>query len=281
MPLKSAFAAFRFPGTWVMVAGLTAAQLLIGWLFAFSFTFFIIFWMSGLYVMLTGAGVAVSAYFASKPRLRRRAGLLLALGCLLYLQLALQPENRYGVRPLTEVRGALSATLSYEALPQRLLHQKPEPPYALRTALLHKYRDEMPERSWLISFSYDEGPATLSAFGAESGAEPFSRFYLFNLRNEQIGSNHPNMINARFTDEPRRLMVDIMHDGKDFRYEIPLYYTGPQPLIVPGYSLADPAREASAMVYIHLTDAAQHSRFQQVYYDFLSTIYGPNLITRP
>lgn len=278
MPAPPFLSLLRKPYTWIWIAFIVLVQLLIIRLFAFSFSPPLLLHIPALVAILITAGVAGSAYFAPKPTGRRATGLLLLMLCLLYIQFSLQPENRYGVRPLTEVRGALNAAVNYEALPQQLLNQKPGPPYALRTALLHRYRDEMPQRSWLISFS-GKARADTRSLSTAPQEDTFNRFYLFNLRNEQIGSNHPNMLNARLQANPSRLILDIAHPGGDFRYEIPLYYARPQPIIVSGRAVSDSSLESSAKVYIHLTDAGQHSGFQQLYYRFLNVVYGPGSIT--
>lgn len=266
----------RRPGIWLLLISVMVVQLLINQLFSFAPDVLTLLWMAIILLLLLAGGTLILSYFTNKPAFRRRLGLALTLPFLLYLQLSVQPPNQYGVRPITEVRGAVNATLRYDGLSQQQLNQKPGAPYALRTALLHKYRDEVPEFSWLIGFDYDR-PATLSSSGFQ--AEDVNRFYLFNLRNQQAGSNHPNMINARLQAEPQRFVIDIAHDMADFRYEIPLFYERAQPIPVQGYALSDPSLRATAAVYIHLTDPARHSRFQQLYYRFLNAVYGPNPIT--
>lgn len=275
--LSSVFAARRVsPGGWILISVPAGVQLLILLLFSFELAVLPLLQVAAVLLLTTVLAQALAAYFRPRPPLRRRIGLALSLPALLYLLLQLQPANQYGVRPLTELRGAVNAAFRYEGLSQRLLHQKPEPPYALRTALFHKYRDEMPEHSWLISF-YDEPAATPSAM--QPPEQAFDTFYLFNLRNQRAGTNHPDMLNARLQQNPRRFVIDIAHQSGEYRYEIPMVYEQAQPVLVSGRALSETAGRATAAVYIHLTDPGRHSRFQQVYYRFLNLLYGPNPIS--
>lgn len=261
----------RRPGIWLLFISVMLLQFLFNALFAFEADVLTLLWTLGLMLLLLAGGTALISYFTNKPVLRRRMGLALAVPLLLYLQLWLQPPDQYGVRPITEVRGAVSAALSYEALSQRLLNQKPAAPHARRTALIHKYRDELPQHAWLIGFEADRTPA-VSASITEAEAS-FGRFYVFNMRNDHAATNYPAMINAKLIPEEKHLQIDIAHASGEARYEVPLQYEATQPVILEGSSLSGSHTSPRAAVYIQFVHPEQHSRFQYYYYRLLNLMF--------
>lgn len=206
-------------------------------------------------LLFTSAAAWLSHYFSGKKH--ATAGRILAIFSILYLQLITMPSDEYESRPADEFRSAISILANFRTVSSEMLITIHQSPYAPVTAALHKYRDELPEYSWLISF---EG----------SGDE--MRPYLFNIRNNTAAYNHPGVRHAELTED--HLMVEIEKYSAMVTYAIPLDEPPPAFIINGEPNLPSPSGTFGATVYPHMLSVENHNRFQQLFYRLLTRIYS-------
>lgn len=206
-------------------------------------------------IIFAGLGIWLAAYFSLRKR--RIAGWTLGLLSIFYLQLITMPADQFESRPAEEVRSAISILGNFRSVSQEVLLQKHKPPYAPVTAALHKYKEELPEHSWLITFG-------------ESGDSETP--YLFNIRNNTAAHNHPGVRHAELTQN--HLMLEIEKSGTIVTYAVPLDENPPAFSIAGEPGLPSPAGSFQATVYPHLLSVENHNRFQQYFYRLLTRIYS-------
>ncbi|MCH8558355.1 MAG: hypothetical protein LAT84_11045 [Balneolia bacterium] len=206
-------------------------------------------------LLFTAAAIWLSLYFNGKKH--ATAGKTLAIFSIVYLQLITMPSDEYESRPADEFRSAISILGNFRAVSPEMLITIHESPYAPVTAALHKYRDELPEYSWLISF--------------EGSGEEVSP-YLFNIRNNTAAYNHPGVRHAELTNE--HLLVEIEKSNATVTYAIPLDEPPPAFTINGEPNLPSPSGTFRATVYPHMLSVDDHNRFQQLFYRLLTRIYS-------
>ncbi len=241
----------------LVVAGLlTLWLLLLLWLFPLSVTSVLLgIGISGLIVL----GASRLTHQFSRTSYRHVAYLLiLLLGGYLILQFL--PRDRYDSKPAAEVRAAVSILVQTQPIRPDFLQTTHEPPFAVITAALQKYNTELPDYSWMIRFetedSTDETP-----------------YYLFNIRNDQAGSNYPGVVDASLSGE--YFMLEVEQDGALVLYRIPLDRTL-RPFTIEGIPDTPIASAATfqARIHPHMLDAGIHSGFQAAFYRLLSELYS-------
>ena len=237
-----------------LVGGLIIAwQVLLIAMFSYSGIQLFIPVLAGL--VFAGLGIWLAGYFHGRKH--RSAGLILGLLSIFYLQLITMPADEFDSRPAEEVRSAISILGNFRSVSQEVLLQKHEPPYAPVTAALHKYKEELPEHSWLITFGESDDSETP---------------YLFNIRNNTAAHNHPGVRHAELTEH--HLVLEIEKSGTMVRYDVPLNENPPAFSISGEPGLPSPAGSFQATVYPHLLSVENHNRFQQYFYRLLNRIYS-------
>lgn len=211
--------------------------------------------LTGLALSLTFAALA---HFASKgPRFVLTAALLLA--AFAYLMIRLAPESEQGIKPSKEIRTAVSGIVQYDALPEALIFSRPEPPYARFTAVLHRYRDEIPDYSWTIAF--------------KNPYETEADTYLLNIRNEQVGSSYPSIIGAKITGDSLR--IDVLHnENYQKNYHVPLDRRAKEKRLAAVNKSGREFAEFEMHLIPHYLEPRSIDRFQKFYWWILNVVKG-------
>lgn len=238
------------------------AALMLIWLVLLLFLFPLTT-MSTLGGSLIGIGITGIAGFLAlqfrNTKYRSVASvMILFLGSYFILQFL--PADRYGSKPSSEVRTALSILVDAREIRPDFLHTVHDPPFAAITAALQKYSSELPEHSWMIRF-YDQN----------SGDDVPA--YLFNIRSKKAASNHPAMTRASL--DSSYFSFEIQQDEAVVLYRIPLEKRL-SPFNVEGIPDVPfiSGNHFVATVYPHMLDAGDHSGFQVFFYRLLSEIYS-------
>jgi len=240
--------------SYTIAAGVMVWQILLIILFPYSFSSTLIILLLGL--VFSSLSFGLVHYFNNKKH--RLAGWGLVLLSSFYLQLITLPADKYDAQPVNEVRAAVSILVSTQPISPDFLLDKHEPPFAPITAALHKYDAELPEYSWIIRLECSEGQAPS---------------YLFNIRNNIAGSNHPAMIRAELVED--YFLLEIIKHDIPVRYQIPLdkKFT---PFTVSGRTGNTIAQQHTyeATVFPHMLSVSGHSVFQSLFYHILRQLHS-------
>lgn len=231
------------------VLAVSAWQLCLLLLFNFDPQSFLLAAITGV-AIATCSGLLV-LYFSEKPI--RYQGTVLVLVLAWYLQIITLPHDQFEARPADEFRAAGTLLVNPDNVRADFLFQRPRAPFAVATAAVHKYRDDLPDFSWYIRFS--DQPA-------ETGN-------LINIRNEMAASTHPSFSNARIFEQ--YLIFEVEQYGTQVIYTIPLDKSA-----LPFTAYGSPAGSNSdyhyftAEVYPHILSPAQQSRFHLLFFRLLN-----------
>ncbi|AXJ02396.1 hypothetical protein CYPRO_3162 [Cyclonatronum proteinivorum] len=224
-------------------------QLILLMLFQFDPQAFLLSAVTGM-AIATSAGF-LALYFSEKPH--RVQGVTIVVLLAGYLQVVTLPHDRFEARPLDEFRAAAGLLLQPEAIQADILFQRPRAPFALATAAVHKYQDDLPEHSWFVRFHDD---------AADSG-------HLINIRSNMAASSHPAFRNARIIED--FLVFEIEQYGEHVLYRLPLSDSA-LPFTIFGTPLHDEGGYdiIEAQVYPHILSPAQQSHFHILFFRLLN-----------
>ncbi|MCH8568547.1 MAG: hypothetical protein LAT67_09800 [Balneolales bacterium] len=244
----------------ILLATITGATVLL-WLFLFSFSPLSLF--RGILLCIT---VSVAAYFLGSYFNQRRykyTGVILSFFALSYIYLIFLPTDKYGSKPADEIRIALIHLLKPELIRSDFLFEKHLPPYSGYVAAAQKYRDELPQKSWIICFSEITLPDTVSSCEAD-------QYFIFNIRNDVIGTSYPDLADAEWRDH--LLSFEILQQNEMVLYQIrtDTFEPGKRYKGIPS---STSQQTYYAVVYPHLLQPEMHSRFMRTYYAVMNLVF--------